>query len=167
MAVTSVGHRETATASPPYRLSIETAGFSALLLGAWGGIVPFIGPILGFSADGSTSWTWNLAHALLFLVPGAAAAVAGLIIMIEGLSLSPARRSVLGIAGVLAALCGAWFVVGPLAWPALQEPAFYSGASALRELAYWIVYSLGPGGLLLALGAFVLGRPKTSGLPTP
>jgi hypothetical protein len=29
----------------------------------------------------------------------------------------------------------------------------------MRELAYWIGYSLGPGTLLAALGAFVLGRP--------
>jgi hypothetical protein len=81
--------------------------------------------------------------------------------MIEGLSWNPARRFLLAFGGLLAAVCGAWFVIGPLAWPALRGPAFFTGASPLRELEYWIGYSLGPGGLLLALGAFILGRPRS------
>jgi hypothetical protein len=155
MATTSIVQTEYV----PYRLSLETAGFLTLLLGAWGGIVPFVGPIFGFSADGSSSWTWNLAHALLFLAPGATAVIAGLLIIAKGRS--PRRRSLV-FCGLIAAAAGAWFVVGPLAWPVLEGTAyFHSGASALRELAYWIGYSLGTGGLLVALGSFVLGRPRT------
>ena len=165
MTVTTVGEGRSRTANPPYRLSIEMAGFLTLLLGAWGGIIPYVGPTFGFSADGAPSWTWNLAHSMLFLVPGAAAVVAGLLIMVEGLSTGPARRSVLGLAGLLAAICGAWFVIGPIAWPAVNGPAFFSGASAVRELEYWIGYSLGPGALLLACGAFVLGRPRANSTP--
>ena len=54
--------------------------------------------------------------------------------------------------------------LGPLAWPALKGSVFFIGASPLKELEYWIGYSLGPGGLLLILGAFVLGRSR-SGSP--
>lgn len=162
MTVTSVGHHAHGTVRAPYRLSIEIAGFMTLLLGAWSGIVAFVGPLFGFSADGAGSWTWNLAHSLLFLVPGAVASLAGLVIMIEGLTTGPARRVLLGFGGLLAAICGAWLVVGPLAWPALEGRGFFTGATPLRELAYWIGYSLGPGALLLAFGAFILGRPHDS-----
>src|SRR5271170_8087752 len=30
----------------------------ALLLSAWAGIVPLVGPTFGFAADGRSSWTW-------------------------------------------------------------------------------------------------------------
>ena len=46
-------------------LSLILGGFLALLLSAWAGIVPFVGPSFGFSADGTASWTWNLVHGLL------------------------------------------------------------------------------------------------------
>ena len=159
MTVTSVGHHVHSTTKAPYRLSIEVAGFMTFLLGAWGGIVPFVAPLFGFSADGTGSWTWSLSHALLFLIPGAAGCLAGLVIMIEGLTGGPARRMMLAFGGLLAAVCGAWLIVGPLTWPVLEGRAFYVGAAPLRELAYWIGYSLGPGALLLAFGAFILGRP--------
>jgi hypothetical protein len=161
MATTSIGTQTSGAASAPYQVSIETAGLFTLLLGAWVGIVAFVGPAFSFSADGTASWTWNLAHSLLFLVPGAVAFVAGLMIIVEGLSVGPARRTVLGVAGFLVAVCGAWIVVGPFAWAVLESTNFFvAGGSALRELAYWIGYSIGPGGLLLALGAYVLGRPR-------
>jgi hypothetical protein len=160
MAVTNVDHQETRTARVPYRLSIETAGVMILLLGAWTGLIGYVAPAFSFSADGAGSWTWNLAHTYLLLVPGAAAVLAGTIIMVKGLSRGRGRRALLGFAGLLAAVCGAWLVVGPFAWQVLEgTPFFVAGASALRDLTYFICYSFGPGGLLLALGAFVLGRP--------
>jgi hypothetical protein len=69
------------------------------------------------------------------------------------------RPGGLKLGGFLAALCGAWFVMGPVAWPVLEHSRVFVGASPIHELAYWIGYSLGPGTLLAALGAFVLGRP--------
>jgi hypothetical protein len=160
MTVTSVDSTSHRATRAPYRMSIETAGLFTLLLGAWAGIVSYIGPIFGFSGDGAGSWTWDLAHGLLFLAPGAAACLTGLLIMIEGLSTSRARRALLAMGGLVTIACGAWLVVGTLAWRALEGPAFFLGASPLRELEYWIGYSLGPGGLLLALGSFVLGRSR-------
>jgi len=162
--VTTVSHTE-APRGARYRLGTEMAGLLIVLVGAWGGIVPYVGPIFGFSGDGSGSWTWNLAHSLLFLVPGAVACLAGLVVMAEGRGSSPARRTVLAVAGFMAAVSGAWFVVGALAWAALEGSAFFTGGTALRELAYWIGYSLGPGGLLLALGAFVIGQARAVAAP--
>lgn len=137
--------------------SIEMAGVLIVLLGAWGGIAPFVGPTFGMDGEGSVAWQWNLTHALVNLAPGAAAVFAGLLVMGAGRALSGAGRLALG--GLLAALCGAWLVVAPVAWPALEHMTALGAAPPVRELAYWVGYALGPGGLLLALGAFVLGRP--------
>jgi hypothetical protein len=145
----------------PYRLSIEMAGLLIVLLGAWGGIVPYVGPLFGFSGDGSGAWRWTFSHALLNLAPGAVALAFGLLIMVACRSL--AGRPVLALAGLVVAVCGAWFIIGPLAWPVMRSgAAYFVGARPLRELAFWIGYSLGPGSLLIGLGAFAIGRPAPS-----
>ncbi len=157
MAVATMTPTGRRTAVRPYRLSIEMAGLLIVLLGAWGGIVPFVGPLFGFSGDGSSAWTLNMSHSMLSLAPGAVAVGCGLLVMLAGQFL--AGRRVLAFAGLVVAVCGAWFIIGPLAWPVLKGTTFFVGDRPLRELAYWIGYSLGPGSLLVGLGAFVLGRP--------
>jgi hypothetical protein len=157
MAIATMTPTGRRTAVRPYRLSIEMAGLLIVLLGAWGGIVPFVGPLFGFSGDGSPAWTWNMSHAMLSLAPGAVAVACGLLVMLAGQLL--AGRRVLAFAGLVVGLCGAWFIIGPLAWPVLKGTTFFVGDRPLRELAYWIGYSLGPGSLLVGLGALVLGRP--------
>jgi len=139
------------------RPSLGVAGFLIFLLGAWGGIVPFIGPTFGYSADSAGSWHWDLAHALLSVVPGAAACVVGLLIMMGVTKMS--HLAVTGSAGLLAVIAGAWFVIGAVAWPVLYTvPSFFAPGTALTELEYFIGYFGGAGCLLIALGAFVLGR---------
>lgn len=135
----------------------EGAGVLMLLLGAWAGLVPFIGPIWGWSADGTASWTWTNAHAWLFVVPGAVAFLGALMILGGGIGTRAGGTSMGGLLGVLA---GAWLVVGPVAWPVLTGAHFFHGYGTLTELSYWIGYSLGPGLLIAVLGAYALGRPK-------
>ena len=143
-----------------FSVATGTTGLGLILLGAWAAIVPFVGPTFGFSADGTGSWTWGLSHALLFLVPGAAAVIGGLLVM-TGI---PAT---VRAGGMLAALAGAWLIIGPVAWPVLEGSSFFSGASALGELSYWIGYSLGPGALLIGFGAFVTGFSMVGMHPAP
>ena len=98
------------------------------LVGAWGGIVPFVGGLFGFSADGSVSWHWSLIHAVLWLAPGAVAFVIGLAMLAQVPRVeSGMTRFGSAWTGLIAAICGAWFVIGPLAWPAI-EPSICSGA---------------------------------------
>jgi hypothetical protein len=52
------------------RFGMGTAGVVAVLVSAWGGIVPYVGPLFNYSGDGSEAWHWNLAHAVLALAPG-------------------------------------------------------------------------------------------------
>ena len=46
------------------RFGIGTAGVVAVLVSAWGGIVPFVGPLFNYSGDGSVAWHWSLPHAV-------------------------------------------------------------------------------------------------------
>jgi hypothetical protein len=139
-------------------LSLILGGFLALLVSAWAAIVPFVGPSFGFSPDGTASWTWNSAHALGALVPGAVSLLACLIIVVVARhptgTLVPSR---LVSAGFLIFLCGAWFVSVPVVWPVLVG-SYFRVASPSLTLAYWMGLAAGPGVLLAAFGAFAMGR---------
>ncbi|MCU1495838.1 MAG: hypothetical protein JWO62_3602 [Acidimicrobiaceae bacterium] len=138
--------------------SLAGAGILVVLLSAWAGIIPYVGPSFGFSADGAPSWQWSLSHAVLGLVPGAVGLLAGMVL------LSCAPRAVFGygrgtiaLSATLVLLCGAWFVIGPFTWPVLRSHSYFVGASPLHELAYQVGYALGPGVLLAILGGFTMG----------
>lgn len=141
-----------------FSVSLGVVGLIALLVSAWGGIIPFVGPVFGYSGDGSASWTWNLSHVVLGLIPGALGVLAGLSIM-AARGDSPARGRIgLSAAGLVAVACGAWFVVGPVAWPVVFGTVpYFVPASPLTGLAHWIGYALGPGLILGMCGAFGLG----------
>ena len=66
------------------RFGLGLIGFVVLLLGAWGGIVPYVGPTFGFRKGAGASWQWTTSHSLLWLAPGAAAFLAGLVLLTFG-----------------------------------------------------------------------------------
>jgi hypothetical protein len=142
------------------RIGLGTAGAVAVLASAWGGIVPFVGPSFGFSADGTGSWHWNLAHVVLALVPGAVGFVLGLFVVAEsrGVTVGKGRLS-LATAGALLILSGAWFAIGAYAWPVLTNNGNYFAGTAthLRFLTYELGYTIGVGLVLVMCGAFVAG----------
>ncbi len=151
--------RELRTRAHLGRLGIGTAGVVAVLVSAWGGIVPYVGPLFNYSGDGSGSWHWNLAHAVLALAPGILGVLLGLFVVAEsrGVVVGKGRLS-LATAGILLMVCGAWFAVGPLAWPVINNGSGYFVASThLRVLAYEVGYSIGTGLILVICGAFVDG----------
>jgi len=142
------------------RFGLGTVGLIALLVSAWGGIVAYVGPIFGFSGDGSVSWTWNLAHSLLALIPGAAGVLLGLFVMRSARRTTTVARGRLSLAsaGVLLMVCGAWFAIGPLAWPVLYHGDYFlRSVSPLRFLAYDVGYAIGTGLVLVGCGGFVSG----------
>lgn len=159
--------------------ALGVMGLLTLLVGAWGGIVPFVGPLFGFDGDGSVAWYWSLPHVVLWLAPGGAACVAagvtlGVLPRVGG---GRGRVGAFG-AGALAVLGGAWFVVGPEAWPVLVRSAgVFAPGGPLRALAHEVGYSFGPGLLLVMLGALTMavagrsphlarvGRPKREPAP--
>jgi hypothetical protein len=143
---------------PVASIGLILGGFVALLISAWAGIVPFVGPAFGFSADGTTSWTWNELHALGAVVPGAVGIIACVAVLVS------ARRPMglqsagsLATAGFVLFLCGAWLAVVPVVWPVLVGSYFHI-ASPSMTLAYWMGYSSGPGVLLAGFGGLFMGR---------
>jgi hypothetical protein len=150
---------------------LGVVGVVAVLSSAWGGIVPYVGPIFGYSGDGASSWHWNSAHAVLALIPGALGVFLGFIVIEEARGAAVGRRRMtLSTAGVLLVLCGAWFAIGAFAWPVLSSGgSYFATGSHLRVLTYEIGYGIGTGLVLVACGAFVAGwaaRPQPQ-LPAP
>lgn len=132
--------------------------FLALCLSAWAGLVPFIGPTFGLSADGTSSWTWDRVHLYGAVLPGAVGVVAAVFVI------AAARRpvsalSALGLRtwGTALLACGAWLTVTPVVWPAIVGPYFVA-ASPTQTLAHWLAYASGPGILIAAFGAYTAGR---------
>jgi hypothetical protein len=136
--------------------SLLIAGAVMAVAAAWGAAVVYAGPAFGFSGDGSTSWQWTLSHSLLALIPGATAVVVGLVMMALALR-ARLHRTAFVVCGLIAVLCAAWFVMGPVAWPVLYGTGYFVAASPLRSLAYHIGYALGPGLIVAACGAYAVG----------
>jgi hypothetical protein len=139
-------------------LGLGTVGLLTVLFGAWAGIVPFVGPLFGFNANGTRAWVWNLQHALIWFAPGAVAVLLGLMM----LSRAPMARSGLTgrshmLSGLVVAACGAWLVVAPMAWRVAEGGRVIRPASAWRELLYFLGFSFGPGVILAVLGGMAMG----------
>jgi len=154
------------------RIGLGTAGVVAVLVSAWGGIVPYVGPAFNYVEDGSGSWHWNLAHAVLALLPGTLGVLLGLFVIAESRGITVGRgRLSLAMAGTLLMICGAWFAIGPLAWPVIADSGpYFVAASHLRLLADEVGYSIGVGLMLVVCGAFVDGwasrhQPNASTVP--
>jgi hypothetical protein len=156
---TGVEKRQTATRISVGRSGIGTVGVLTVLISAWGALIPFLGPVFGYRGDGTPSWHWNTAHFVLALVPGVVGFLMGLVILGATSRAGIGRgRISLAVAGLIAMLCGAWFIIGPLAWPVVtNNGAYFASASPLRSLAYQVGYGLGTGLILAVCGGYVMG----------
>ena len=130
------------------------SGFLLILLGAWGALIPFVGPYFDFAFTPDQEWTWTIARGWLEVLPGAATVVGGLLL------LGSRNRATAMIGGWLTVLAGAWFVVGralagPLGIGDVGAPvAVTDDKRAVLELTYFY----GLGALIVFLGAVALGR---------
>ncbi len=133
------------------------AGTGAVLVGIWGAIAGYIGPYFGYHPTAGTAWTWSAQNGLLHLAPGAAAVLAGLLILSVGPARGAARRLALAIPAVLLVAAGAWFVIGPVAWPMFGTgAAFAAASSAGTRLLDQAGSSLAPGLALALLGGMAV-----------
>ncbi|XRQ02717.1 hypothetical protein ACN3XK_39680 [Actinomadura welshii] len=82
------------------------SGTLLVLLGLWGGLLPFAGPYFGFGFAPDDTWVYDTDRLQLSIAPAAATVLGGLIV------LAAANRALAMIGGWLAALGGAWFAVG-------------------------------------------------------
>lgn len=137
---------------------LALVGFGTLLAGAWGGIAPYIGPAFGYKFSNLGSFQWTEANALLRLAPGAVAVLAGLAMLVGGARLGGTRAGP-WFWGLMAVLCGAWFVVGPAVWELLgnANPVIQGVPSSAATFVNRVGAQLGVGLLLAFFGANAMG----------
>jgi hypothetical protein len=139
------------------------SGFLVLLLGAWGALVPFIGPHFGYAYTPDSTWTMTMGRLWLEVVPGAVAVLGGLILMVS------ASRAVGLWAGWLTALAGGWFAVGPIVsrlWTADGQPATGTpvGTGTVQTVVEQIGFFTGLGVVIVFLAATAIGRFSVVGI---
>jgi hypothetical protein len=131
------------------------SGLLVLLLGVWGGLIPFIGPYFHYAFGGYQHWHWTSQRLWLNVVPGAVAVIGGLMLM-------RARTRVGGLtAGWVAVAAGAWFAIGPTVSILWHHTIYAIGAPMgghTRQMLEWVGYFYGVGALIIGLAAFAMGR---------
>jgi hypothetical protein len=130
------------------------SGFLLILLGVWGALIPFVGPYLDFAFTPDQAWTWTMPRGWLEVLPGAATALGGLLLLVSG------NRATAMLGGWLAVISGAWFVVGrALAGPlGIGEVGTPVAVIETKRIVLELAYFYGLGALIIFLGAVALGR---------
>ncbi|OBG91599.1 hypothetical protein A5697_09675 [Mycobacterium sp. E3251] len=129
-------------------------GLLLILLGAWGALVPFFGPNIDWAYMSDPAWTWTTTKGWLEVLPGAATAVGGLLVLLSG------NRASAVFGGWLAVAGGAWFVVGrafasTLGIGDLGQPV---ASTDLKRALLEITYFTGLGALIVFLGGAAVAR---------
>ena len=130
------------------------SGFLLILLGIWGALIPFVGPLFDFAFTPDREWVWTASRGWLEVLPGAVTVVGGFLL------LSSRNRFTAMLGGWLTVLAGAWFVVGrALAGPlGLGDAGAPVAATETKRVALELAYFYGLGALIIFLGALALGR---------
>jgi hypothetical protein len=132
------------------------SGVLLILLGAWGALIPLVGPYFHYAYTPDTAWSFTSGRIWLEIAPGAAALIGGLIVVVSSL------RPVAMFGAWLAALAGAWFVAGTTLsalWTTGGVSAIGSpvGGTVTRT-AEQIGFFTGLGVVIAFLAALVIGR---------
>jgi hypothetical protein len=139
----------------------RVTGSFLMLLGAWGAIIPFVGPYFGYAYTPDTAWVYTPGRLWLSVVPGGAVVLGGLLVVFTDRVAAPGA--------FLAALGGAWFVVGPpVAALALSGRSISPGTPVINLGAVFhpatmvflerLGFFYGVGSLIMFLAAFALGE---------
>jgi hypothetical protein len=133
------------------------SGVLLIVLGAWAALVPMIGPYfnLAYTPAPNDAWHWTAARGWFEVLPGAAAFLGGILLLLS------TSRVVTSLGGWLAAGGGVWLIIGPPLDRVLTginlgapDPTSSNGVQALESLL--LFYGIGAAILLLA--ALALGR---------
>ena len=132
-------------------------GLAVIVLGAWGALIPLIGPSFDFGFDTDRAWRLTEQHWTLSIVPGVAAAVGGLLIML------PARGR---IGAWMAALAAAWFAIGPFLHPLWSDAVAPLATGDGKRAALWIGYFMAPAVLIAYLSGLSRGVRRSTAIVT-
>src|SRR6185437_10283 len=157
---TATGTTRTAPArrTESLRLPRTTGAVSGLLiivLGVWGGLIPFIGPYFHYSFGGDHTWHFTMQRLWLDILPGAVAVLGGFMLM------TASSRVGRLTAGWIALIASAWFVVGPAVALLWDQNIYAIGAphgGSVRRMLEWVGYFGGLGAVIVGLAAFAMGR---------
>jgi hypothetical protein len=98
-------------------------GVLLMVLGTWGGLIPFVGPYFGYAYTPERAWAYTSGRLWLSILPGAAVFLGGLLIV--------GSDKAAAFGAFLAALGGIWFVIGlPVAAYALTGRGITPGSPA-------------------------------------
>lgn len=96
-------------------------GVLLILFGAWGGLIPFVGPYIGYAYAPDRAWAYTSGRLWLSILPGAAVLIGGVLVAVSD------SAAVFG--AILATLGGIWFVIGlPVAALALASRGITPGS---------------------------------------
>jgi hypothetical protein len=123
------------------------SGFLLVLLGAWGALIPFIGPYFHYAYTPDQTWTYNTARLWLEILPGAAVFLGGILLIIA------TGRHVGLFGALLAAAAGAWFTLGTILSPLWNNHVTLGGSPASSTVTMRIAEQLG---FFSALGVVIV-----------
>jgi hypothetical protein len=139
----------------------RASGALLVLLGAWGALVPLVGPYFGYAYTPDKAWAYTSGRLVLSVLPGAAVFLGGVLVL--------ASEGAAAIGGFFAAVGGAWFVVGAEVMGVAAQGGSYGPGSpvvtsgpafapaTMRLLEHLGFYS-GLGVVIVFLGALALGK---------
>ena len=130
------------------------SGLILVILGAWGALIPFVGPDFNFGYTPDQDWAWSTARGWLEVLPGAATVLGGLLLIFSG------NRITAMVGGWLAVLAGLWFVVGGELAPMLGigSPGDPIAATDRKRAVLEVSYFSGLGALIIFVGAAAVAR---------
>src|SRR5215469_11402007 len=131
------------------------SGFLLVLLGAWGGLIAFIGPYFHYAYTPDTAWMYTSDRLWLEILPGAAVFLGGLLVLMT------AARHVAMFGALLAAAAGAWFTLGTLLSPLWNHNVTLGGTPAsstvVMRIAEQLGFFTGLGVVVIAIAMFAFG----------
>ena len=130
------------------------SGLLLVILGAWGALIPFVGPRFNFAYTPNQEWAWTSARGWFEVFPGVTTVVGGLLLI------ASRNRATAMLGGWLAVLAGAWFVVGGEFAPMLGIGTIGDPVAATdrKRAVLEVSYFSGLGALIVFLGGIALAR---------
>ena len=137
------------------------SGLLLILLGAWGALIPFVGPYFHYAYTPDSAWTYTVNRLWLEILPGVATMLGGLMVTLTS------YRPVAHFGSWLAGVSGAWFAVGSVLGPSWSRSQLSAGtpvgASLTRALEQ-IGFFTGLGLVIVLLAALAFGRASVIGV---
>jgi len=139
------------------------SGLLLVLLGAWGALIPFIGPYFHYAYTPDSAWTYTSGRLWLEVLPGCATALGGLIV------LASSSRPFAMFGAWLAAVSGAWFALGNVLAPIISSNGLSMdigapvGGTVHRALVQTGFFT-GLGLVIVLLAGMAIGRFSVIGI---